>query len=95
VGSSEDGGVTIPDTGLREQRRRRPRRDGGDGDLGQSADGEQSHFDQHGEAPTPNIIMRLATSERTLNPAVMSKKGVDNEPAIKGPIDSRRPFEAY
>jgi hypothetical protein len=32
--------------------------------------------------------MRLATSERTLNPAVMSKEGVDNEPAIKGPIDS-------
>ena len=33
--------------------------------------------------------MRLATSERTLNPAAMSKKGVDNQPAIKGPIDTQ------
>lgn len=85
MGSSEDGGVTIPDTGLRDSAG--DPRDGGNVDLGQSADGEQSHFDQYGEAPTPNIIMRLATSERTLNPAVMSQKGVDNEPAIKGTID--------
>jgi hypothetical protein len=42
------------------------------GDLGQSAEGGSApHFVAHVKAPAPNIIMRrLATSERTVTPAL-------------------------
>ncbi|HUN59049.1 MAG TPA: hypothetical protein VMU41_13120, partial [Candidatus Binataceae bacterium] len=43
---------------------------------------------QHGEAPTPNTIMRLSTSKRTLSSAADIKNRFDRSPAIRGPIDN-------
>jgi hypothetical protein len=49
--------------------------DGGRGDLGQSAGGGSSVPRCTLEAPDPDIIMRrLATSERTMTPAMASKR---------------------
>ena len=46
------------------------------------------HTAGHVEASDPDIIMRrLATSERTMTPAMASRNELDTSPQFKGPID--------